>query len=181
MRRTQPTFFLAALLVLSMSACTTTQVKQFILDVAGVSTGLMVFDQTFDLAVEAITRHIDQYSPDEQAQLLNIHDQLVSVRDKLTRLLDHTESVASIIIAADELGVLHLQARTAYLDARSLITPVFDTLPPADQQLLLNLDAHAKRLDVRLARLAHLPAGSDMTTSVVEILTVFTLIAQALQ
>ncbi|MCU7841926.1 MAG: hypothetical protein KZQ94_21455 [Candidatus Thiodiazotropha sp. (ex Troendleina suluensis)] len=173
--------FIVSLIVMVMVACTTTQARRFTLDVAGVGTGLMVFDQTLELAVDAVTRNFGQYTPDEQAKLHEIQARLETVRDSIAGMLDNAGHVAQVMVAPDQIMILHWQARQVYREAKSLVMPRFSSLPPPDQQLLLNLDAHARRLDANLSRLVNVPGGADMTPSILELLTVVTLVSQAMQ
>lgn len=173
--------FVSFILAAILTACSSAQVRQFTFDAVGVGTSLKVFDQTLDLAVEAISRNSDLYTEDEWARLADIRSQMEALRTTLKSMFDQPGDAVSFALTADQMTVLYLQAKHAYLDARELVEPRFHELPPADQQLLLNLNSHAMRLDARMSLLPEIPDGTDQTENLIELLTVVTLVAQALQ
>ncbi|MEW8522531.1 MAG: hypothetical protein AB2552_05710 [Candidatus Thiodiazotropha endolucinida] len=173
--------FVSFMLAAILAACSSTQMRQFSFDAVGVGTSLKVFDQTLDLAVEAISRNSDLYTEDEWARLADIRSQMETLRTTLQSMFDQPGDAASIVLTADQMTVLYLQAKQAYLDARALVEPRFHELPPADQQLLLNLNRHAMNLDARMSRLPDMPDGTDQTENLIALLTVVTLAAQTLQ
>ncbi|MEW8494259.1 MAG: hypothetical protein AB2604_10675 [Candidatus Thiodiazotropha taylori] len=162
-----------------LAACSTQQVKQYTLDVAAVSASMLAFDQSLSLAIPTIERNLGHYTTDEQNQLIEIRDRLLTIRGSLGMHLDR-DNPTSIFIAYDQARVMYLQAEEAYITAKDLVKPRLHMMTAGEQQMLRNLDIHARRLSIHLERLFEMTQG-DITASMIELLTLATLIAEIVQ
>ncbi len=159
-------FIFAIIVTLLLAGC---KAANYTVNTALLVTSVGQLSTELDAISKSMAANLDTFSTGEQARLLILNQQLHTLRDTAQAIIDRHGDIKTVLIQADELKTLFTQGKLAYLEARFIIEPGLEQLPPALQADLRVFDRNAKQLSQSLATLLAIP-GADVTMAISDVL-----------
>lgn len=161
-------FMLVAVLTTAtlMAGCKATT---YAINAAAVSTSITELTRQFDQVSESMDANILEFDAVERAQLQTLEGELRNLRRAAQTLLADRGDVGTVLINADQVKTLFTQGKIVYAEAKIIISPKMQNLPPDVQAQLMVFDNSARRLNESLKTLLITP-GADITQAVGDLL-----------
>lgn len=128
-----------------------------------------------------VEANMGKFSPKDQAQLTAIIAEIQGTMDQIHSMVSGKDSAGQIVVKLTTIQSIYESAKTAYLQARTIISANYSKLPSKAQTDLSALDALSTQMDASLQQLYQAPKNANVTALLNNILNISATIATIAQ